>query len=138
MPETLSGGGGGGMPGMGAKVDEKSHELNWIFEIAWYGETRRSDGQICEEHPPKLSSDGIWERLILNQTGLKVWEYRLPNLEVNILLVFFLWQSFNILFKKWGLSVPKFACMMLVSCCCCSSSSSSKIFVLLLIKSLLH
>ncbi|CAL9234630.1 unnamed protein product [Arabidopsis halleri] len=108
------GGGGDVMTGMvGGEVTEMSPEVRWIFEMAWYGETLRDDGLICEEHPPKLSSDGIWEKLIVKTVGRYFWEYRLPKLEIVILLVFFLWQAFNILFKKLRLSVPKFSSMML-------------------------
>ncbi|XP_010418828.1 PREDICTED: cation/H(+) antiporter 8-like [Camelina sativa] len=108
------GGGGGEMSGMeGGDVMQMSPELNWIYEMAWYGESKRGDGFFCEEHPSKLTSDGIWERLILKTVGLNIWQYRLPNLEIVILLVFFFWQAFTILFKKLGLSVPKFSSMML-------------------------
>ncbi|XP_010470132.1 PREDICTED: cation/H(+) antiporter 8-like [Camelina sativa] len=108
------GGGGNVIPGMeGGDVMQMSPELNWIYEMAWYGESKRGDGFFCEEHPSKLTSDGIWERLILKTAGLNIWQYRLPNLEIVILLVFFFWQAFTILFKKLGLSVPKFSSMML-------------------------
>lgn len=125
------GGGGDVMTGMvGGEVTEMSPEVRWIFEMAWYGETVRDDGLICEEHPPKLSSDGIWEKLIVKTVGLYFWQYRLPKLEIVILLVFFLWQAFNILFKKLRLSVPKFSSMMLVSSSSSSFSFSSKLVCL--------
>ncbi|XP_006293415.2 cation/H(+) antiporter 8 [Capsella rubella] len=102
------------MPVMGGgDIMEMSPEIQWVFDMAWYGEAKREDGSMCEEHPPKLTSDGIWERLILKSVGLNIWQYRLPNLEIVILIVFFFWQAFNIMFKKLGLSVPKFSSMML-------------------------
>ncbi|XP_024003935.1 cation/H(+) antiporter 8 [Eutrema salsugineum] len=108
MPEPDFVGNDGGVPG-GVGLD-----LNWVFDLTWYGEAiRGTDGFMCEEHPVKLSSDGIWEKIILKKIGYNVWQYRLPNLELVILLVFFFWQVFNVLFKKLGLSIPKFTSMML-------------------------
>lgn len=94
---------------------ELVRESMFLNDLTWYGEAKRYDGKVCEIHPAKLYSSGIWERLILNVEGLQVWHYRLPNLEIVILLVFVLWQVFAILFKKLGLAIPKFASMMLVS-----------------------
>ncbi|KAL0740897.1 hypothetical protein Bca4012_082410 [Brassica carinata] len=59
-------------------------DIEWINNLAWYGKAVRNDGFICEVHP-----------------------------ELVILLVFVLWQVFDILFKKLGLLIPKFASMML-------------------------
>lgn len=112
-------------------------DVRWVYDLVWKGEAVRPDGFICEEHPPKLTSEGIWERFLAAKRGNHIWEYRLPNLEINILIVFVLWQTFNILFKKMGLAVPKFTSMMLVSLSSSSSSSSSKFLCLLLTKSLL-
>ncbi|KAL0740949.1 hypothetical protein Bca4012_082462 [Brassica carinata] len=111
--EDLRGGGGGGgvFPGIGG--DPLTDNVDWVYDMAWYGEAVRGDGFICEEHPAKLSSDGVWEKMIYNEHGLRVWQYRLPNLELVILLVFILWQFFNILFRKMGLKIPKFTSMML-------------------------
>ncbi|KAJ4903145.1 Cation/hydrogen exchanger family protein [Raphanus sativus] len=92
---------------------ELVRESMFLNDLTWYGEAKRYDGKVCEIHPAKLYSSGIWERLILNVEGLQVWHYRLPNLEIVILLVFVLWQVFAILFKKLGLAIPKFASMML-------------------------
>lgn len=119
-----SGGGdtGDGMTGMG-DGGMMGPDMELLFELVWRGEAVRADGFICEEHPPKLSSDGVWERVIVSNNGLPIWHYRLPNLEIVILIVFFLWQASNILFKKLRLSIPKFTSMMFVS-----SSSSSLIF----------
>ena len=104
----------GGQEGVGEHA--LGDDVNWIYDMAWYGEAvRKSDGYICEEHPAKLSSDGVWEKIIYKGEGLRVWQYRLPNLEIVILFVFFLWQFFNILFRKMGLKIPKFTSMMLVS-----------------------
>lgn len=112
----------GGQEGVGEHA--LGDDVNWIYDMAWYGEAvRKSDGYICEEHPAKLSSDGVWEKIIYKGEGLRVWQYRLPNLEIVILFVFFLWQFFNILFRKMGLKIPKFTSMMLVS------STSSHYFV---------
>lgn len=107
------GGGGGVFPGIGE--DPLVDNVDWVYDMAWYGEAVRDDGFICEEHPAKLSSDGVWEKMIYNEHGLRVWQYRLPNLEMVIVLVFILWQFFNILFRKMGLKTPKFTSMMLVS-----------------------
>ncbi|KAG2286068.1 hypothetical protein Bca52824_045672 [Brassica carinata] len=102
----------GGQEGVGEHA--LGDDVNWIYDMAWYGEAvRKSDGYICEEHPAKLSSDGVWEKIIYKGEGLRVWQYRLPNLEIVILFVFFLWQFFNILFRKMGLKIPKFTSMML-------------------------
>lgn len=98
-----------------AMSPEMLREMEWLNELAWYGEAKRYDGYMCEMFPPKLYSNGIWEKVILNVTGLQIWQYRLPNIELVILLVFVLWQVFAILFKKLGLAIPKFASMMLVS-----------------------
>ncbi|CAH8361236.1 unnamed protein product [Eruca vesicaria subsp. sativa] len=105
------GGSGDMFPRMGA--DDLGVDVHWVYEMAWYGEAIRSDGFICEEHPAKLSSDGIWEKIIFHREGLRIWQYRLPNLELVILFVFFLWQFFNLLFRKMGLKMPKFTSMML-------------------------
>ncbi|ESQ51292.1 hypothetical protein EUTSA_v10016238mg [Eutrema salsugineum] len=110
--------GGGGSdnitsyPGFG-NVGAKGSEVDWVNDLVWYGEAIRGDGFICEEHPAKLSSDGIWEKTVFDKRGYSFWQYRLPNLELVILLVFFLWQVFYILFKKLGLSIPNFTSMML-------------------------
>ncbi|KAJ0260141.1 Cation/H(+) antiporter 8 [Hirschfeldia incana] len=99
--------------GLGMGEGTVEGDVNWIYEMAWYGEAVRGDGFICEEHPAKLSSDGLWEKMTFNERGLRFWQYRLPNLELVILLVFILWQFFNILFMKMGLKIPKFTSMML-------------------------
>ena len=104
-------GGGGVFPGIGE--DPMGENVDWVYDMAWYGEAVRGDGFMCEEHPAKLSSDGIWEKMVYNGHGLRIWQYRLPNLELVILLVFILWQFFNILFTKMGLKIPKFTSMML-------------------------
>ncbi|KAF8049229.1 hypothetical protein N665_2269s0002 [Sinapis alba] len=111
-PEVM-GGGSVEMPGMGQEVLDAN--VNWVYDMAWYGEAVRGDGFICEEHPAKLSSDGVWEKIIYHGNGLRIWQYRLPNLELVILFVFVLWQFFNILFRKMGLKIPKFTSMMLLS-----------------------
>lgn len=101
---------GSGLDNVGLEGD-----VSWVYEMAWYGEAVRADGYVCEEHPAKLSSDGVWEKLIYEGHGIRFWHYRLPNLELVILIVFILWQFFNILFRKMGLKIPKFTSMMLVS-----------------------
>ncbi|XP_010521717.1 PREDICTED: cation/H(+) antiporter 8 [Tarenaya hassleriana] len=85
----------------------------WAFEMAWYGEAVSATGIICEDHPTKLYSSGVWEKMIYGPIGLPFWQYRLPNIELVIVIVFFLWQFFDILFKKLGLVIPKFTSMML-------------------------
>lgn len=90
-------------------------DIEWVNNLAWYGKAVRSDGFICEVHPGELSSYGIWEKVPFNKVRLHIWQYPLPNLELVILFVFVLWQVFDILFKKLGLLIPKFASMMLVS-----------------------
>ncbi|KAF8049230.1 hypothetical protein N665_2269s0003 [Sinapis alba] len=92
---------------------DMAREMEWVNNLAWYGEASRYDGLMCESHPAKLYSNGVWEKIILNVTGLQFWQYRLPCLEMVILLVFVLWQFFAIFFKKLGLPIPKFASMML-------------------------
>ncbi|KAJ0260100.1 hypothetical protein HA466_0063520 [Hirschfeldia incana] len=88
-------------------------DIEWINNLAWYGKAVRNDGFICEVHPGELSSYGIWEKFPFNKARLHIWQYPLPNLELVILLVFVLWQVFDIFFKKLGLLIPKFASMML-------------------------
>ncbi|RID66596.1 hypothetical protein BRARA_D01726 [Brassica rapa] len=88
-------------------------DIEWVNNLAWYGKAVRSDGFICEVHPGELSSYGIWEKVPFNKVRLHIWQYPLPNLELVILFVFVLWQVFDILFKKLGLLIPKFASMML-------------------------
>ncbi|CAA7017897.1 unnamed protein product [Microthlaspi erraticum] len=115
---------GGGMPEImpgtnvmaGDMMPPPQADVQWIFDLAWLGEGIKADGSICEEHPPKLSSEGVWEKFLLNERStllLSPWQYRLPNLECVIVIVFFLWQLLDILFKKFGISVPKFTSMML-------------------------
>ncbi|CAH2060320.1 unnamed protein product [Thlaspi arvense] len=75
----------------------------WVTHLAWYGESSSDDGIKCEVHPAKVSSYGIWEKVLMNKVGLHFWQYRLPNLELVILLLFILWQFLHILLKKLGL-----------------------------------
>lgn len=94
---------------------DREPDIEWINNLAWCGKAVRSDGFTCEVHPGQSSSYGIWEKALFNKVHLHIWQYPLPNLELVILLVFVLWQVFDILFKKLGLLIPKFASMMLVS-----------------------
>ncbi|KFK32329.1 hypothetical protein AALP_AA6G227900 [Arabis alpina] len=102
-------GGSGIVPGFGIE----GPPIEWMYNLTWQGQAITKNGFMCEEHPPKMSSDGIWERILLTKDGLPIWHYRIPNLELVILIVFILWQASNILFKKLGVSIPKFTSMML-------------------------
>ncbi|XP_010523127.1 PREDICTED: cation/H(+) antiporter 5 [Tarenaya hassleriana] len=68
---------------------------------------------FCEQNPMIVNSHGVWERMTEQVSGLQVWQYSLPLLEIACVLVLVLWQLFHFSFKKLGLRIPKFTSMML-------------------------
>ncbi|XP_010521718.1 PREDICTED: cation/H(+) antiporter 6B [Tarenaya hassleriana] len=86
----------------------------WWKELFWYGHADSKDGkQYCEALSYRLSSYGVWERIHYKPVGMGVWEYPLPNLEIMIFSMFFLWRFFDMFFKKLHFPIPKFSSMML-------------------------
>ncbi|VVA90464.1 unnamed protein product [Arabis nemorensis] len=85
-----------------------------LTEFTWRGYGIRKNGTMyCEKQPVLVNSFGVWEKLSLDHTGMRIWEYDLPHLETVIVLVLCLWQFFYFLLKKIRLPVPKITSMML-------------------------
>ncbi|CAN8305918.1 unnamed protein product [Cochlearia groenlandica] len=93
---------------------DRYSNFTFMREITFRGYSFSDNGtKFCESQPVIASSFGVWEKLSVKKSGLRIWDYSLPLLEIVLVLVLCLWQIFYFLLKKIRLPVPKITSMML-------------------------
>lgn len=89
-------------------------DLNY-WNVSWRGYMEdKNTSRFCETQPYIVNSHGIWE-VLSYKTGMSFWEYPLPNLEIIMFSTFLIWQLLDISCNKFGLRLPRFTYMMIVS-----------------------